>query len=139
MKKNTRANQVSDKDAAAELAGRIRRILDASMDMQRAPFNELFSSSKGIQRRVLELLKPPTMPRGRPKKLITDEDWLAGVEWYREHHQVSEREAIRIWLTDTNTRWSREGPFRPETPEGKKEVRRIQDACIRARRTARSK
>ena len=153
MNKRSGGKQISDKDAALELAGRIRSILNASMDVHRAPFNEfppapfneLFSASKSFQRRVLKLLRPPKLATGRPKKLITDEEWLWGVEWYRDLQRVGEQEAIRLWLTDTATRMSgRNGrapgeKFRPDTPEGKKEVRRIQDACIRARRARRTK
>lgn len=145
MNKRSGAKPISDKDAAVELAGRIRLILNASMGVHRAPFNELFSASKSFQRRVLKLLRPPKLATGRPKKLITDEEWRSSVEEYRDRCQVGEREAIRIWLRDTSTRLSgRNGrapgeKFRPDTPEGKKEVRRIQDACIRARRARRTK
>lgn len=140
MNKRSGAKPISDKDAAAELARRIRLVLNSSLGETRAPFDELIFASRNIQRRVLELLRPRRQ-FGRPKKALTDEEWREGVEAYRGSRQVSEREAIKLWLTDTGTRWGREPgeKFRPETSEGKKEVRRIQDACTRARRAAKTK
>lgn len=142
----------SDSDNA-EADDLTRRIQDEmpSLGEHALPFHELFLAKPSIQRRVLLNLRPHHKP-GRPKKPITDEDWRIAVEDTREElrkeahaagctRRVTAREAIIHLLKTTGTRWKREAgvPFRPHTPSGKAEIKRIQDAVVRARRPTKSK
>lgn len=106
----------------------------------------LARSPRTVQHRVLDALRP-LRRSGRPKNPINDDDWLVGIEswreWMRERdgngRRPSDRTVVADWLLDTNTRYLTRhdrprASFRPNSPAGKKEINRIIDAAMRARR-----
>lgn len=134
----------SAKDAADEILRGIRNEMVTHSNLG-AWLLLLAHAERGVQRRVLDALG--TRLPGRPPRPMPDEEWLATVEAWREHveacqkhikpdaTELDELEVIENLLTNTDTRHGRaEGEqFHPQRQEGKAEIKRIRDACVRAR------
>ena len=106
---------------------------------------QLAHSKRSVQRRVLDALRGPSKSGpaklGRPKNILPDEEWLVGVEMWREHMLLSEPprvkpptdlEVIRDWLKNTDTRHKSTRPKNGRVTQA--EITRIRDACVRAKR-----
>lgn len=134
---------MSEKDRADELLRLIRDEMLQHSNLGSCLF-ALAREKRGAQHRVLDALKGPPSP-GRPRKGISDDEWLTGVESWREQmawsdgpnsRKASDLEVIRDWLKNTESRYGRDKgkPFRADSSTGKAEVKRIRDAVVRARR-----
>ena len=140
----------SDKDIADDLV----RLIGAEFvewPNFRAIFLALSRSKPSVQKRVFKSFAAPKT-RGAPKRPITDIDFLHFVESNKRELQnqtkdagitrrVTNLEAIEYGLSTSDTRYNRAPgvTFNPKSDSGKREIRRIRDAAVRARRTGKSK
>jgi hypothetical protein len=136
------ANIRSDKDRASDIVRDLRKAMPKWVNGP-AQLYRLAREKRSVQHRVLDALRGPKKV-GAPKNPLTDEEWLTSVEFWRASMETSapadtritDLEVIKDWLMHTPTRRGRsEGSkFLEWSEEGKKEVRRIRDAIVRARR-----
>ena len=142
--------RLSDKDIADDLVRHIRAEFTQWPNCH-AIFLALSQSKPSIQKRVFNAFKM-SKTRGAPKKLITDFDWLGFVESNKNMLQdqaraagitrpITDLEAIEYGLSTSDSRYNRAPSvkFKPKLDSGKREIQRIRDAAVRARRTAKSK
>jgi hypothetical protein len=136
MNRRTLASSPSATDRADQL---VKSLLAERPNMGNvaALLNQLARESRTVQSKVLDKLRGPKKI-GAPKALITDEDWLRGVESWREvmasanpnnTTAPTELAVIRDWVKNTETRSKRQ----PGDQRTEAEVKRIRDACVRAR------
>lgn len=128
-----------DKDRAEELMRGIREEMATHSNLG-AWLLLLAKEKRGVQRHVLDALN--TKLAGRPSNPISDEEWLAGFESWRDHvienqPDATDLEVIEDWIRNTGTRHGRTDgeKFHPRRQEGKDEIKRIRDACVRAKRS----
>ena len=134
-------NERSEKDLADELLQGMQEEMREHSNLG-AYLRALARAKRGVQHRVLDAIKGPIVS-GRRRKLMTDEGWLEGVDAWRERMKrkgladATELEVIRDWLRNTSTRYGRDKgvAFKEDSDDGKREVKRIRDACVRARRS----
>lgn len=100
----------------------------------------LAHAERGVQRRVLDALD--TRLVGRPSNPISDEEWLAGFETWRDHvleyqPDATDLEVIEDWIRKTGTRYGRTDgeKFHPTRQKGRDEIKRIRDVIVRAKRS----
>lgn len=137
------AKMESEKDRADELLRLMREGLADHSNLGACVF-ALAREKRGVQHRVLDALRGPKQT-GRPRKGISDDEWLSWLEAYRAQmvlsygrnaRKPSDLGVIVYGLKNSGTRYGRNKgePFREHTPSGKAEVKRIRDAVVRARR-----
>ena len=104
----------------------------------------LANAEPSVRKRVLDAFKAPRGP-GRPRKGISDEEWLKWLESWRETFvannapgaYASDLVVIEYGLKESETRFNRPAgiAFDPNSKEGRAEIRGLRDAVVRARQT----
>lgn len=140
----TKNKRSSDKDVANEMLNMFRAEMP-NWSNGSALILWLARAKRTVQRRVLDALKGPPK-KGAPKRPISDDLILEGVEGYRDllesypghgERKLTDLAVIQLWLENTGTRFNRAPgkAFKKDTSSGKAEIRFVRDACVRAKRS----